>query len=88
MPLYDYKCSNCGMVENVWAKINEQEKLCACGLWMKRVISATRSTPDLQPYLDPNMGHEPVYVESRQHRKRLMKERGLAESPRLSIREI
>ena len=33
--------------------------------------------PDIQPYLDENMGHEPVLVKSRQHRNRLLKERGL-----------
>lgn len=88
MPIYDYKCSDCGLIENVWAKIDEQELPCKCGLTMTRVISATRTNPDLQPYLDPNLGHEPVWVESRQHRKRLMKERGLAESSKLSIREI
>jgi hypothetical protein len=33
--------------------------------------------PDIQPYLDENMGHRSVYVKSRQHRKLLLKERGL-----------
>jgi hypothetical protein len=35
--------------------------------------------PDLEPYVDDQMGHEPVYVKSKQHRKQLMKERGLVE---------
>lgn len=33
--------------------------------------------PDIQPYFDENLGQEPVLVKSRQHRKRLLKERGL-----------
>jgi len=32
---------------------------------------------DIEPYLDENMGHEPVYVKSRRHKMRLLKERGL-----------
>lgn len=31
---------------------------------------------DIEPYWDDNMGQNPVYVESRQHRKQLLKERG------------
>ena len=33
--------------------------------------------PDIEPYLDENMGHEPVWVKSRRHKMRLLKERGL-----------
>jgi len=33
--------------------------------------------PDIEPYLDENMGQEPVYVKSRRHKMQLLKERGL-----------
>lgn len=32
---------------------------------------------DIEPYLDENMGHEPIYVKSRRHKMALLKERGL-----------
>ena len=34
--------------------------------------------PDIQPYVDDQMDHAPVYVKSRQHKRLLLKERGLA----------
>lgn len=34
--------------------------------------------PDIEPYVDDNMEHEPQYVKSRRHRRELLKERGLA----------
>jgi hypothetical protein len=33
--------------------------------------------PDIEPYVDDNMAHDPIYVRSRQHRNQLLKERGL-----------
>ena len=33
--------------------------------------------PDIEPYFDENMGHEPVFVKSRRHKNQLLKERGL-----------
>ena len=34
--------------------------------------------PDIEPYVDENVGQRPVWVKSRQHRTQLLKERGLA----------
>ena len=79
MPLYDYECPLCGVQTDVWAGIDETEKLHGCGNWMKRLISAPRISPDLEPYWDENMGQDPVYVKSKQHRKQLMGERGLVD---------
>ena len=33
---------------------------------------------DIKPYLDEDMGQEPVYIKSRRHKMALLKERGLA----------
>jgi putative FmdB family regulatory protein len=84
MPLYDMHCDKCGPVENVWAGINEEVMACGCGGVMHRVISATRSNPDWQPYEDENLVPQfhpggPVVVKSRQHRKELMKRLGLVD---------
>lgn len=79
MPIYDYECPNCGTQRDIWAAIDENEKLCGCLNWMKRLISAPRINPDLEPYWDENLGKDPVYVKSHQHRKQLMGERGLVD---------
>jgi putative FmdB family regulatory protein len=79
MPLYDYKCPSCGVVSDVWAHMDEQEKLCSCGSWSTRMISASMISCDLEPYWDENLGGRPVFVQSKQHRRQLMHERGLVD---------
>ncbi len=79
MPIYDYHCPLCGLVEDHWARIEETRKLHFCGNWMKRVLSPTRGNVGLRPYWDENLGPKPVYVESSQHRERLMRELGLVD---------
>jgi hypothetical protein len=34
--------------------------------------------PDIKPYVDDFMDSKPIHVKSRQHRKQLLQERGLA----------
>lgn len=46
-------------------------------IYSREVLSEAHRNKGLFPQIDENMGHEPVYVESQQHRRRLMKERGL-----------
>lgn len=78
MPIYLYECPRCGEVDNVWANVSEDRKVHEeCGATMTRLISAPAVRGDLEPYLETNMGHEPVYVKSRRHRERLCKDRGL-----------
>jgi len=77
VPIYDYRCDDHGEVENVWAGINEEVPCRECGKLMIRLISPTRIAPDWEPYLEHNMGHEPVYIKSRQHYYNEMRKRGL-----------
>jgi putative FmdB family regulatory protein len=83
LPLYDYECRNCGPIIDVWAKIDEVELVCACGGTLLRLISPTRIQCDLQPYFDENLGDrgnpQGQWVKSRQHKRQLLKEQGLAE---------
>lgn len=85
MPLYDYKCPKCGEIIDVWAKIEEMHKECnQCGGVMYRLISPTRIICDIAPYFDENLADSKKsphgqWVQSRQHRKQLMKEQGLRE---------
>jgi putative FmdB family regulatory protein len=80
MPLYDYECPECGLKEDIWAKISENFIECpSCGKGMKRLISAPGVICDIEPYIDWNMAQEGVQINSRQHHKQEMKERGLIE---------
>lgn len=81
MPLYDFKCLAHGRINDIVARPDEHYKPCPdCGQAMTRLFPSSWSTiPDIQPYLDENMGHNPIYVKSRRHHKQLMKERGLVQ---------
>ena len=82
MPRYDYRCIECGVIEELWRRMTDLEmahRCIRCGGDMIRLISAPNIRCDIEPYVDENMGHEPVHVESRQHKKQLLKERGLTE---------
>ncbi len=80
MPLFDYKCDDCGVIEDVWAGIEEDNLHCPlCQKIMTRLISAPGVIPDIEPYIDWNMAQEGVQIGSRQQLKREMKDRGLVE---------
>ena len=80
MPLYDYLCSDCGVIEDVWAGIEESDLFCPlCQRVMSRLISAPGVICDIEPYMDWNMAHEGVQIGSRQQLKRELKKRGLVE---------
>jgi putative FmdB family regulatory protein len=78
MPIYDYKCSQCGIKTDIWAGIDEQVISCDCGLMAYRVLSPTRGNCDMEPHFDENLG-EGIWVKSRQHRKEEMKRLGLVD---------
>lgn len=89
MPLYDFCCTSCGTVENVWAGINEESMPCPkCHEHQAtRLFSPPRNIIcDLTPYWDENISKngQPVYVESRQHKAKLLKQNGLKMSDSIS----
>jgi putative FmdB family regulatory protein len=83
MPIYDYECRNCGIIENIWAKMDEEIIPCKhCGEPAWRIISACQIMPDIKPRWEENIAHNEKaphgsYIESRQHRDRLCKEFGI-----------
>ena len=85
MPIYDVECPQCGELTDIWAKIDEINVKCPmCGKGTERLMSPTRIICDLSPYFDENLADarkapQGSYVESRQDRKRKMKELGLVE---------
>lgn len=79
MPLYDYICNACGRQDfDVFGKHDSEHK-CPCGTVMERKIPMPSILPDIEPYVDHDMGHEPVYVSSRREKKRILKERKLVQ---------
>lgn len=80
-PIYDFKCGKCETVKERYAKIEERVTDCDCGGKMKRLITTRYyAQGDIKPYLDEHLTDRPVWVESRQHRKKLMKQYGVYEA--------
>lgn len=81
MPLYDFQCKECSKVVEKYAKIEEETQECDCGGEMKRLITTSFSAHgDIDPYLDENIGREPVWIKSKKHRRQVMKREGVYES--------
>lgn len=80
MPIYSYKCTECEKeIEKIFS-IDEKPGLIECpdcGWPAKSIISYTVNRKEWNSYVDDNLGDEPVLVESREHRRELMKKAGL-----------
>lgn len=77
MPLYDFLC-DCGhAVTDRCLRVSEIEdhvELCvACGDKMEQQFKGSYKHHPWVPYIDHNIAHHPVLVESHAHRKRLLK---------------
>ena len=87
MPVYEFQCQECGRTRDVHRAIKNRSERVLCDICqtngvsviMRRIVSRPNVICDIEPYMDDNMGETPVHVESRQHKARLLKERGLAE---------
>lgn len=77
MPLYEWKCG-CGETADEFRRMAERNlpKTCACGKKMERVITSYKALGDLTPYYDENLES---WVESRKHRQKVMREKGVSE---------
>jgi len=82
MPLYDYRCQECGTLqEDVLAKMKEQLRNCEeCGGVMKRQMhsrfSINMGGVPTGGYYDSTLG---AHVETVTQKKRLMQEQGVTE---------
>jgi putative FmdB family regulatory protein len=81
MPLYDFKCDSCGCIAEQFAKIDHVVDVCQkCGAQTRRIISTNYNVVnDLEPYVDREISGEPIYVRSKQHRAKLLREHDLVE---------
>jgi len=81
MPRYDFSCSGCGKMLELYAAIEEREKICECGTIMKRLITTRYyAQGDMAPYFDEHIGDKPMWVTSRRHRRELLKKYRLYEA--------
>lgn len=82
MPIYEYECEECGFhMEGIFS-IKEKPENIACTKCLgnaKSIISASADRKEWNPYIDENLGPEPVVVQNRAHRRKLMKKAGLVE---------
>jgi len=90
---YDYKCPDCGIEFDDFQTVeNRRHSICPkCGALadlLFRPIKMTTALHAFVPYVDTNLAEDgnPVLVESRSQKRRLMKKQGLEWVP--SVRWI
>ena len=79
MPLYSYKCQTCSEVTDASRSIADRADApsCAeCGSNTKKIIAKYTVHPDFAEYYDDNLE---THITSKQHRKKVMKERDVVE---------
>lgn len=80
MPLYSYRCQSCKAVTDAFRRIAERDDCPECSECdgdTKKIISTYSVHSDFAPYYDENLE---THIESKQHRKKVMKEKGLVEA--------
>jgi len=80
MPIFDYQCPNCGIVENIIAGTNDKTLVHeACKGMMKRFISGRKNINmgvGAYGYYDDNLQ---AFCGTNRERKRIMQEQGVSE---------
>ena len=83
MPIYEYECEKCGENTDHIFSIDEKPETLECPICGGNAKSIISFMADRQaewsPYWDDNLGDNPVLVEGRLHRNKLMKENGLSD---------
>lgn len=79
MPIYEYRCQDCNEITDAFRSVSNRDDApeCSCGGETKKIISSYRVHSDFAPYYDENLES---YVKSKQHRKKVMKEKGVTEA--------
>ena len=86
MPVYEYECPDCGNREEKFVKnwADKHYQTCTrCKNPTDAIVSLTAINPDWEPYYDEVFE---THIESRAHRRALMKEHGLVEKNKTIMR--
>jgi putative FmdB family regulatory protein len=81
MPIYDFECPKCDLIEDVWAKIDETAMKCPrCGRNMSRLISpcAIHGDFSIMGVWEENVAQQPVFFGSKGEKSNYLKDHGLA----------
>ena len=76
------RCPLCDSIWETLARFNEEVRCAKCGCLAERLISLPVVRPDLTPYYDDGLG---ARVESRHHRRELMKRNNLVENDKTVV---
>lgn len=80
-PLYEYRCQNCSEITEAVRSVEDRNDAPACahcnGETRKIISLNSKVHPDFAPYYDDNLE---THIESKQHRKAVMKEKGVYEA--------
>ena len=81
MPIYDYKCVNCGIIKDVFAKMDDHHLQCEkCGdEWMERLMPGTHGINmgvGAYGYYDDNLQK---YIGTNKERRSEMQRQGVTE---------
>ena len=78
MPRFDYKCPECKDLKELYVALEnlEHPQTCTvCDRKMNRLITRNFNVnPDIQPYLERNLSHQPIWIKSNQHKRELCKQ--------------
>lgn len=77
--IYTYECNECGWQQDEFRKLetrNQCPRCDNCKSETHKIIANYAAIPDVEPYFDDNLQS---YIKSKQHRKEVMKEQGVAE---------
>ena len=80
MPLYSYECSECGQIVEAFKSVDERNYMVCnkCNCPMEIIIVTPPNHPkEMLRHFDNGLG---CYVEDRDHRKRIMRQKGLREA--------
>jgi len=82
MPIYEFECDSCKVITEKIYSINKKPELIQCPNCLdvaRSIIGSGADRKEWNSYVDDNLGDNPVLVESREHRKELMKKAGLTD---------
>lgn len=80
MPIYNYKCENCGAEIELIRPIdkrNEPVVCCECGNVAKRKFVFTKSRDWFRPHVNDDITGEPIEITSKRQYRRVCEENGV-----------